>query len=349
MASESPPLLMRMNSYSCALSDRTLDFQQRMFDFGVRPVASDAPAVPCVLVLSRAADREMDALSLRLAADGVRLVRIDSDRSEAVPVCVPGDGRIEVAGEPFAPRVLWLRHFDLTAIPGAASGGYGGYVTGQWEAFLAWAVANPAWRLVNRPARDLDRLTQLDGARAAGLTVPRTVLTTEPRRSLATLGDPAGGYVLKPVGSHWLEPEPGSLRSLFPRRVSRGDLLAGGPEPAPTLVQEFVESDHELRIFVVGDEVIAYRVDKASAEDLWTDPDSVRVTPVDPPARLVPVLRRLSASWGLDVAAYDLLVAGDDHVFLEVNVTGDWLWFESRAGSDAVSEAVLRHVRAVFR
>ncbi|GAB3980687.1 ATP-grasp ribosomal peptide maturase [Actinoallomurus acanthiterrae] len=323
-----------------------MDFQQRMFDFGVHRADPDSPAVPCVLVLTRAADREMDALSLELAAKGVRLARIDGDRCVDVPVSVVDDGRITVAGEPFAPRLLWLRHFDLTAIPAPA--GHGEYVAGQWDAFLAWAVANPGWRLVNRPARELDRLTQLDGARRIGLTVPRTVLTTEPRQSLSALGDPPGGYVLKPLGSHWLEPEPGSLRSLFPRRVSRDDLLAGGPEAGPALVQEFVESGHELRIFIVGDEVVAFRVDKRSAEDLWTDPESVRVTPIEAPDRLVAALRGLCASWGLGVAAFDLLVTEDDYVFLEVNVTGDWLWFENRAGSASVSEAVLRYVTGAF-
>ncbi|MDN3358571.1 hypothetical protein [Actinomadura sp. DC4] len=332
-----------MNSYSCALSRRTLDFQQRMFEFGVRPVAADAPAVPCVMVLSRAADREMDALSLELASRGVRLVRIDSDRNADVSLCVTDDGRVEVNGEPFAPRVLWLRHFDLAAIP-RTEAEHGDYLAREWDAFLSWAVANPAWRLVNRPVRELDRMTQLAGAKAAGLTIPRTVLTTDPRRGLATLGRAPGGYVIKPLGDHWLEPEPGSLDSLFPKRVSRVELEAAGPEPAPLLVQEFVEAGHELRIFVVGDEIVAFRVDKRSAEDLWTDPDSVEVTPIDPPGALVDTLRGLCDAWRLNVAAFDLLVTHDDLVFLEVNVTGDWLWFEDRAGSAQVSKAVLRYV-----
>jgi hypothetical protein len=49
------------------------------------------------------------------------------------------------------------------------------------------------------------------------------------------------------------------------------------------------------------------------------------------------------------VAAFDLLVTGGDHVFLEVNVNCDWRWFEHRAQDSRVSEAVHRWVAARFK
>ena len=45
------------------------------------PAGEPGKPSPCVLILSRAADRDADELSLRLAAAAVPVVRVDSDRS----------------------------------------------------------------------------------------------------------------------------------------------------------------------------------------------------------------------------------------------------------------------------
>ncbi|GAA3026637.1 hypothetical protein [Streptosporangium longisporum] len=62
--------------FRAALSAQSLDFQSLVG----RPARYDDDCIPCVLILTRADDREADHISLRLAAAGIPLLRIDSDR-----------------------------------------------------------------------------------------------------------------------------------------------------------------------------------------------------------------------------------------------------------------------------
>ena len=181
---------------------------------------------------------------------------------------------------------------------------------------------------------------QLAAAVGAGLRVPTTMITTdlaEAARSIAGDGD----LVVKTLGDHFVETVPGRLDAVLPRRVARRDLVDRPTEPAPVLVQEFVASTRELRIHAVGEHLVGFEVAKPSPEAPWTEPDSVTARAIVVPEHLRAPLHRLMTRLRLDVAAFDVLETDDGPVFLEVNPTGDWLNFESRAGVAPVTAAVV--------
>ncbi|WP_433871383.1 ATP-grasp domain-containing protein [Saccharopolyspora sp. CA-218241] len=341
-AVEPVPLLLQGQDYAYRSATTGLDFQERMF---AADLVADAPGdpVPCVLVLARAADMEMNALSLALAEHDVRMVRIDADRCLDLALTVYHDAPLlELGRWLLRPILVWERHFDLTALPVDPTTAHGAYVREQWAAVSGWLTSRADWEHIN-PTRGLDRMTQLRDARAFGLPVPRSVVTTMPGRSR-----PGGGRcVVKTAGRHLLEPRPGALRGLFPRPLDVRRSGAGR-EPAPVLVQEHLDAEHELRVFAVDDRLIAYRVRKLDPAQLWVDPEAVTVEPVEVPDALAAKLRALRRHWRLHVAAFDLLRVADDWYFLEVNVNCDWRWFEERAGGTEVSDAVHRSVRERF-
>lgn len=341
----SMPMLLQGQDYFFRSPGNVLDFQERMHRSGMVAEFSADP-VPCVLVLARADDMEMNELSLALAEVGIRMVRLDADRCLDVALTVYTDAPlVEYEQWLLRPMLVWRRHFDLTALPVDATTVQGAYVHEQWRAVAGWLSGRGDWEQINpfRTTQHLDRLTQLSDAASFGLTVPRTTVTTLPGRNR-----PGGAScIVKTAGKHLLEPEPGELRGLFPRPLDTrrvGEAL----EPAPVLVQQYLSSEYELRVFVVGEDVLAYRVEKVDPAELWVDPDAVSVTPVEVPNELGEKLLGLSRHWRLHVAAFDILVAGGDFVFLEVNVNCDWRWFERRAGCGAVSEAVHRWVASRF-
>ncbi|MFE6976032.1 hypothetical protein [Streptomyces sp. NPDC057682] len=84
-------------------------------------------------------------------------------------------------------------------------------------------------------------------------------------------------------------------------------------------------------------------------EDVWTRPDTVAVRRAAVPDAVASAVRAPAAGLGLVHGAFDLLRAGDEPVFLEVNAHGDWDWFERRAGTDVVTRAVVRTVRDLHR
>ncbi|MER7079544.1 RimK-like ATP-grasp domain-containing protein [Saccharopolyspora kobensis] len=340
------PMLLQGQDYFFRAPDTPLDFQERMFGADM-VVDEPGDPVPCVLVLARAADMEMNQLSLALAEHDIRMVRIDADRCLDLPLTIYTDTPlIEFQRWLLRPLLVWRRHFDIDAVPADPTTVHGAYVREQWRAVANWLSCRDDWDRVNsvRVSEHLDRLTQLQDAAAVGLRVPRTAVTTMPGRSR-----PGGGRcIVKTAGHHLLEPEPGALRGLFPQPL---DIRRSGEtrEPAPVLVQQYVEADRELRVFVVGERTIGFEVQKLDPAQLWVDPDSVVVEPAEVPEQLSERLLELCRNWGLSVAGFDLLGVSDDWVFLEVNVNCDWRWFEHRADSTAVSTAVHDWVRTRFQ
>ena len=339
------PLLLQGQDYRLRNPIVDLDFQERVHKLGL-VADGDGDPEPCVLVLARSADMEMNELSVALAERGVRMVRLDVDRCLDLSLTVyPDAPLVELDRWMLRPLLVWRRHFEPAALPVDRATVYGAYVADQWLSVIDWITRRSDWAQVNTVAiaSRLNRLTQLSDAAAFGLAVPRTIVTTKPGRHR-----PGGGQcIVKTSGRHLVEPTSGVQHGLFPRPLD--PRRAGrAPEPAPVIVQQYVPADYELRVFVVGERLIAYRVDKLDPAQLWVEPDAVDVRPVDISAALADRLLALTRYWRLDIAAFDLLVSGSETVFLEVNVNCDWLWFERRSETSDVRAAVADWVTARF-
>ena len=346
MASQSL-LLGALGRTRCA-STESLDFQTRL---GRPPVGDPGGPAPGVLVLTRAADREVDELSLRLAVRGVPMLRLDSDRSAGLELTWDAlDGVVETPDVRFAPRTVWLRHFSGASVPSQGMNGVDDYVREQWVAWSRMVLAGARSVVVNGSANGTanlsatDRVAQLAAARQVGLRVPATVVTSRPG-SAADRIPGHGDLMVKSLGDPFVEPVPGCLRTVFPRRLSRAELAAvRAVEPAPVMVQEFVPSSRRLRMYAVGGELIGFELGarpeapRGGAEQGSAEQGSV--TPVPVPDELRAQLKVLAGRWGMDVAAIDLLDTADGPVFLQVTAACQWLRLERAAGVSTVTDAV---------
>ena len=109
------PLLLQGQDYFFRSADTSLDFQERVHRADLVD-DGDGDPIPCVLVLARAADMEMNELSLALAERNIRMVRIDADRCVDVALTVYTDNPlIELERWLLRPIMVWRRHFDITA------------------------------------------------------------------------------------------------------------------------------------------------------------------------------------------------------------------------------------------
>jgi hypothetical protein len=345
-AAQRRPLLVRRRAIRQTLDTESLDFQE-LVARPRRAAAAGEAAPACVFVLTRAADREIDQLSLQLAAAGIPLLRLDSDRAAGSHLSWdPETGALTTEQGCFLPRLVWWRYFTSESV---AAGAWQAYAESQWAAWPLTLAGSRTASAINGgggPGRP-DRLSQLAAAVACGLRVPRAVVTTAPASALARLSAPR--LVVKSLGEHYVEARPGRLLGLAPVVLTREALArVAGVEPAPVIVQELVAARSELRVFVVGRQLTSFRVQKPSPEAPWTDDASVTVEPVPTPKRLGGSLLRLARRFSLDVAAADVLETDRGPVFLELNAACDWLWFERRAGSRAVSTAVAELIRTRF-
>ena len=181
-----------------------------------------------------------------------------------------------------------------------------------------------------------------------GVTIPRTVITTDVRaaaRQVAT-----DRVMVKTPDFRIFEPDRQAWSGYLPAIVDRDSVIERRPsEGRPVVVQEYVTHDRELRVYYLDGGICAFEIDKSTPSSLWTDPDRVTVARIDCPPPVAATVRTLCLAWRLRYGAFDLLVSPTgDLVFLEANPDGDWLWFERKAQWYGVSFMAAVMVRELF-
>ena len=322
--------------------DRVLDVRPRR---GPPPEsrtgrALRAPArrpLPSVLLLSRSCDAELDSVHDLLARAAVPAERVNSDELAARSLLLdPSNKTILLNGRWLAPTVTWRRHFSVEAIDeGSAGQAPGLFLRASWHSAADQLTAISGISILpRRPAL----IAQLTLAQRNQISVPKTIVTTDLSHARRAFGCPR--LVIKAVDQHFVEAEPGRLTGIFPTVVERRD-LPDGPGP-PVVVQEYVEHDAELRVYYAAGRIQAFEVTKDSPADPWTDPERVRVRPVDSPAAVVTATRLLASAMALRFGAFDFLIRDGTPVFLEVNPDGDWRWAERLSRTTVVTLAAAR-------
>jgi len=193
---------------------------------------------------------------------------------------------------------------------------------------------------VNDPEREAaagHKAWQLELARACGLPVPRTCITNDPARARAFLGE--------------LGPSPAIFKSLDARPESWRETRRVGPEErrllglvrhAPVIFQEYVPGV-DLRVACVGGRLFAAEIDARATscpEDCRIDYGRARVRKARLPREVALGLRSLVSRLGLRYAAVDLRRTEEgEHLLLEVNPSGQFLFVERRTGQP-VAEAL---------
>lgn len=323
--------------------------------FGDKILASDSPS-PGYVIFTRSGDAEVDTVSLELLRQGQSYLRIDIDDLE-VNTEVSWDLsvlQVSAGGRLSSPNpVIWFRHFDVDSMSlptPSPSPVLETFARAQWK-----ALERSLWRypnVINPPAvtERLDRISQLLLADELGIARPFSLVSNSPDevRSLHMRCD--HGLIAKPLGDHFMELSPGELTGLFPARLptlaSVDSLIS---EPAPVIYQEFLPAEREIRLFLIENTALAYTIYKDDAADLWLRPDSVRVETYQPRPELVMQARQYLSRAGLNYGAFDFLEVKGEYVFLEVNPSGDWRWFEEQAKSREVTEAMTGYLLRLLR
>lgn len=298
-------------------------------------------AAPAILLLSRSSDVEFDRLARLLRGVGVPAFRLDADALDGVGLVVDPERRsVRLNGCWFEPVVAWQRHFAPNAIGASASRPQDLFRRESWAAAIDQVVGMSR---VGIRSRHLGVAGQLDLARRHGITVPPTIITTDPTDARSALR--STHVILKAVDQHFVEPSPGLLTAAFPMVLRRSDLADSPRLDTPVVFQEFLDHDGELRVYFVDGRMIAFRVVKDLPSDPWLHAERVGASVVEPPPKIVAAVRLLAAAMNLRYGAFDFLIRAGEPVFLEVNPDGDWLWLERMTGLSPVTTAVAQMLR----
>lgn len=315
-----------------------------------------------VLVLTDDGDTTADRVGAELASRGVPVARV---APEDFPTLLRMDARIESGG---SWRGRFTDEYHRTAVDlgevrsvyyrrpnqfqvdegmsgperafayGEARRGFGGVLQGLTDCL---------W--VNDPvaaARCEYKPVQLAVASACGLSIPATLITSDPDAAhgwARRLGRP---IVYKPLSGVWHADE-GRMRVLYTSPVADpAELLDPALSRTAHLLQEQVDKDIEARVLVVGDQVFtaSIRVDSAEGRRDWrSDYDSHHYAVIELPPETQTKLVELHRRLGLVFGAVDLIrdPAGR-WVFLETNQCGEWGWLA--AATDLPIAAALADV-----
>jgi glutathione synthase/RimK-type ligase-like ATP-grasp enzyme len=186
--------------------------------------------------------------------------------------------------------------------------------------------------LASRPRAEL-KPVQLREAALAGLAVPPTLMSNDPERIRRFLDELQGRAIYKPFyPAEW---EAGDrVAVLLTSEITAEDL----PEDeilrlTPGIFQARIDKAHELRVTVMGHHVVTARLHSQEVEATrldWRAAGSrLRIEPDRLPQDVEAACLRLMRNLGIVFGCFDFIVTpAGEHVFLEVNPAGQFLWVE---------------------
>lgn len=305
-----------------------------------------------VLVLTQRYDLTADAVIHELHRRGLEVVRFDpGDFPLRAKVCARiGGAQTRWSGELLTEgrRVdlrsihsIWYRRpsnfrfrsdladRELEFARGEARGGLGG----------ALRSLDCLW--VNHPDRQVIaayKPVQLQAAVDVGFDIPSTVVTNSPHVAREFFEAHQGQIIYKAL-SRTMVPQPtGGYRMLFTNKVSSRE-LEGVDRVRHTacMFQEYIPKRAELRVTVIGEQVLAVEMQTAAGHtpqvDFRRQYRDLTYSIHDLPADIADRCRRVVAELGLCFGALDIVLGPEGrYVFLEVNASGQWLWLERETG-----------------
>ncbi|MGK5552461.1 MvdC/MvdD family ATP grasp protein [Actinomadura kijaniata] len=306
-----------------------------------------------VLILTQDFDPTVDPVVRSLDERGARVVRVDLSHFPR---------RLTLTASDFDGGHRRLRHrdgridreLDLDALSGVwyrrpTSFDFGDEMTEAEREFarnealigVGGILRSTGCLWINRP--DLDAVAdlkpyQLTLARQAGMRVPRTLLTNDPDEVARLLDRGEHRLVHKSLSGGVIHYPGASPSGLFTTVV--GAETREHVERVRHTVcqfQEYVEKAYEVRLTVIGDTYFPVTIDSQSDDRTrvdWRAEPEIRYGDYRPlPDRVVERTQALLDGLGLVYAAVDFIVTPDgEHVFLEVNTDGQFMWMQNDLG-----------------
>jgi ATP-grasp ribosomal peptide maturase len=225
------------------------------------------------------------------------------------------------------------------------------FAAAQARAGLGGILAALPCRWVNHPtamARAEFKPVQLATARDCGLSIPATLITNRPDDVPDFAAAVGGEIICKPIASPVLI-EDGQLKTVYTRRLSSRHLTdLQGIDVTAHLFQAWMPKAHEVRLTVVGEQLLAAEIHAGSEEaytDWRADYGSLTYTVTDVPEDVAAGARRYLERLGLRFAAMDFVVSPTGAwTFLEANPCGQWDWIQHATGLP-IAEAIVSELQ----
>jgi glutathione synthase/RimK-type ligase-like ATP-grasp enzyme len=296
---------------------------------GIVTVENDIHALTVQSSLARYSDTDCDIIEVNRLCGSSGLSWTNWDRLDQEP-SVPAKDRVIDVSE--LDLIWWRRintpqevpadialtsHIDLinnecrTALAGVV-----------FTAFSGTWISDPA-----ASVRSENKLVQLEAARRAGFKVPRTLISQDPEKIRQFCAALDNQVVVKPLkGTHQVP----VLTTMLAEAHLESDTSLS---LCPTIYQEYVAGTDHLRVCCFGDKVSATLL---KSEELdWRKNLDIPAYSCMLPDEIESRLRKVLQILGLRMGIFDLKrTNGNEHIWLEVNPQGQFLFVEGLSGTD---------------
>ncbi|MGL4609245.1 MAG: MvdC/MvdD family ATP grasp protein [Trueperaceae bacterium] len=214
---------------------------------------------------------------------------------------------------------------------------------GLWASFQAYWISHP-----DDVRRASYKLEQLQRAKRMGFAIPKTLVTMHPDKVQDFYTAHQGNIIYKPFSQISFKNEIGApILGIYTTPVTPKLLeQIESVQTAPSLFQEYVPKDVELRVTVVGNRVFSAAIhsQQATSEDMkvdWRHYENVPYTKVDLPTEVERRCLEYVHSYNLNYSALDFVLTPDGrYVFLENNPNGQWGFVQNAVPELKIGEAI---------
>ena len=181
-----------------------------------------------------------------------------------------------------------------------------------------------------------------------GLNIPKTLVTNDEDSAKKFIESCPGGTIIKQISDIGLigdDPKGIEMYGFYTSLVTEETIKhLHEVTNAPCLFQENVPKKADIRVTIVGDTVFAHAIDSQSSFlskiDFRKEID-LPFKKFDFPRKIGIALLRMIQSWGMIFATCDFVLSSDDKlIFLEANVTGNWMWLEDQDNHPILDEII---------
>lgn len=320
----------------------------------------------CILIVTGRADIHADIVMERIASRGHRSFRLNLDEFPAAfgldLAFVDGTWRGTLSHGPSGDVVtlaeigaVWTRKqaefaFESTELTPQEKA----YATQETEHVLAGILHSLDCCWMSHPVAVRSaqwKGEQLLRAARMGFSVPDSLIANRPEPVHRFRAAAGGDIIFKTLASSFLgaekvSPEDRIATGLATTRITDEYLdLLDSVREVPCFFQGHVGKHYELRVTVIGDRVFAAKIHSQDDDRTRTDyrdfSVGIRYEAITLPAVIEQRCRDFVHSYGLAYGALDLIVTpAGDHVFLENNPGGQFLFVEQRVPELRMVDAV---------
>lgn len=304
-----------------------------------------------VLILTRKFDPEAERVAIKLLAKGIDSVRlnaedaakqmrvkyhIDKNHDPLIDFSI-GDRNLDSSIFP----VVWLRDFDRSLIVSHLGHQYKKFVQRycyeQWNDSLQILMDSLSSEWINKPQANINasnRILQLNTAREAGLQIPSTLITNDPKTADEFYHDNEEQIIMKALHHHNVEIDD-KVYSMYTRSVTKNDLSKlDDLVYAPCILQKRIHKKSELRVTVVDDKVFATELDVNASPNCRDDMHRCEISEIPKKTINLDITTKQAClkmmnTFDLKYCTFDFILDEKNELyFLEINPSGDWYWIE---------------------